>query len=215
LVNELHNYTPAIFVGEPTAENINFYGDNQPVELPNSGIIARLSFAWWQDKPQWENDDWLAPNLATDLSFTEYQNNEDPALAAIWNFDSDTPIVEPLEYLTELFTTGRAAEIGPEAKRMLADPLYRYYPFEDRLNRTGYRLMNGQQMEPALFVFNLITELFPESPNAWDSLAEAHWRTGQMEQAIALYEKAIAMDPEGPTGENARAMLAEIRKEKE
>ncbi|MCB0563755.1 MAG: hypothetical protein KDD01_05195, partial [Phaeodactylibacter sp.] len=36
LVNELDNYTNAIFVGEPTAENINFYGDNNRVELPNS-----------------------------------------------------------------------------------------------------------------------------------------------------------------------------------
>ncbi|MCB0577838.1 MAG: hypothetical protein KDD10_00825, partial [Phaeodactylibacter sp.] len=48
LVNELDNYTNAIFVGEPTAENINFYGDNNPVKLPNSKTTAYLSFAWWQ-----------------------------------------------------------------------------------------------------------------------------------------------------------------------
>lgn len=215
LVNDLDTYTPAIFVGEPTAENINFYGDNRPVELPNSKINARLSFAWWQDKPQWENDDWLAPNLAADLSFADYQKNVDPALEAIWNFDADTPIVDPMEYLTELFTAGRIDEITPAAKRMVADPLYQYYPFEDRLNRAGYQLMDSKQIEPAFFVFNLVTELFPESPNAWNSLAEVHWRTGQVEPAIALYEKVIAMDPDGPTGENARAMLAEIRKGKE
>lgn len=47
LVNELDNYTNAIFVGEPTSENINFYGDTRRIELPNSKIPVFLSFAWW------------------------------------------------------------------------------------------------------------------------------------------------------------------------
>lgn len=55
LVNELDNYTNVIFVGEPTAENINFWGDNRPVTLPNSGIDISLSYLWWQDKPALEN----------------------------------------------------------------------------------------------------------------------------------------------------------------
>ena len=44
LVNELDNYTNVIFVGEPTAENINFWGDSRPVKLPNSGIDISLSY---------------------------------------------------------------------------------------------------------------------------------------------------------------------------
>ncbi|NNM22951.1 MAG: hypothetical protein HKO54_05310, partial [Flavobacteriaceae bacterium] len=52
LVNEFDNYTNAIFVGEPTSENVNFYGDNNRVDLPNSKVPVYLSFAWWQDKPQ-------------------------------------------------------------------------------------------------------------------------------------------------------------------
>ena len=53
LTNELDNYLPVIFVGEPTGENINFMGDNRPVTLPRSGLTFYLSWAWWQDKPQW------------------------------------------------------------------------------------------------------------------------------------------------------------------
>lgn len=52
LINELHNYTNVVFVGEPSGENINFYGDNRRVLLPNSKLPVYLSFAWWQDKPQ-------------------------------------------------------------------------------------------------------------------------------------------------------------------
>ncbi len=212
LVNELHTYTEAVFVGEPTSENINFYGDNRAVELPNSGLTPRLSFAWWQDKPQWENQDWLPPNLATDLSFAQYVANEDPALDAIWEYDDDSSIVDPMTHLEALFTAGKMDQIAPEAKRMVADPRYQYYPFEDRLNRAGYQLMGDDQLQPALFVFQLVTDLFPDSANAWDSLAEAHWKTGDLETARALYNKAISMDPNGPTGDNARNMLEEMKK---
>ena len=79
LVNELHTYTNAVFVGEPTGENLNFYGDNRPVTLPNSGLRAYLSFAWWQDKPQWENEDWLAPHVSATMTFEQYRTGADPA----------------------------------------------------------------------------------------------------------------------------------------
>jgi len=98
LVNELDNYTNAIFVGEPTSENVNFYGDNNRVELPNSKIPAFLSFAWWQDKPQWEGDDWTAPHIAVDMSFEEYKTNQDPVLVAALSFSDDNYVLDPMVY---------------------------------------------------------------------------------------------------------------------
>lgn len=215
LVNELHSYTNAIFVGEPTAENINFYGDNRSVELPNSKITPRLSFAWWQDKPQWENEPWLAPHLAVDMSFADYRDNVDPVLNAALNYSGEIEILDPLSYLTDLFTAGKIEALKSEAKRLVGDPHYRYYNFEDQFNRVGYRLLGNGDLEPALFVFQLNTELFPASPNAWDSLAEGYRKAGDVEKAIRHYEKALAMDPDGPAGANAREMLEKIRAEGE
>lgn len=211
LVNELDNYTNAIFVGEPTAENINFYGDNNRVELPNSKIPAYLSFAWWQDKPQWENGDWLAPQIAADMSFDDYRSNRDPVLDAALNFSSDNFIQDPMAYLTELYMAGKMEQLQAEAERMVKDPAYRFFDFEKEFNDTGYRLMNRNQMEPALHVFQLNAQLFPESANAWDSLAEANWRSGNTDKAIEYYNKAIGMDPDGSVGENARAMLKRVK----
>ena len=155
LVNELDTYTEAIFVGEPTAENINFYGDNRLVELPNSKIPARLSFAWWQDKPEWENGPWLAPHLAVDMTFEEYKNNHDPALEAIWEYDSSSPVVDPWQYLQDLYLAGKKDQVTPESVRLVNDPRYRYYPFEDRFNQAGYNLLANQQFEPAIFVLTM------------------------------------------------------------
>ncbi|MDH3711835.1 MAG: hypothetical protein OER04_18240 [Cyclobacteriaceae bacterium] len=211
LVNEIDNYTQAIFVGEPTAENINFYGDNRKVELPHSKMVVRLSFAWWQDKPQWENAPWLAPDIAVDMSFTDYRTNHDPVLQAVWEYDPASPIHDPITYFTSLYDTGRQQEILPEAKKMVNDPRYRYYPFENQFNQIGYKLLGGQQFEPALFVFQLNAELFPESANVWDSLAEGLWKSGQIDKAKALYHKVIDMDPEGSLGQNAKEMLLQIK----
>lgn len=211
LVNELDNYTNALFVGEPTSENINFYGDNRTVELPNSKIPVYLSFAWWQDKPQWENADWLAPDIAVDMSFDEYRTNQDPVLAAALNISADGLILDPMGHLRELFMARRLEEVKTTAKEMVADPRYRFIDFEDQLNGTGYNLLGGGLMEAALFVFQLNTELFPESANVWDSLGEANWKAGNKEKAIEFYNKAISIDPEGPIGANARAMLKEIK----
>ncbi len=210
LVNELHNYTNAIFVGEPTGENINFYGDNRRVELPKSKIPVFLSFAWWQDKPQWENADWLAPHIAVEQSFDDYRTNRDPVLDAALGFSGEGMVLDPVGYLKDLFMAQKLDELKTKAVEMVADPRYRFINFENEFNENGYNLLNGGQLEGALYVFQLNTELFPESANTWDSLGEACWKAGKKDNAIECYKKAIALDPNGEVGENARNMLKQI-----
>jgi tetratricopeptide (TPR) repeat protein len=214
LVNELHNYTNALFVGEPTAENVNFYGDNRRVELPKTKIPVFLSFAWWQDKPQWENADWLAPQVAVDMSFDEYRTNKDPMLEACLRFSEKDIVLDPIARLRDLYMAGKLDEVEKEAKKMVTDPQYRYVNFEEKINTSGYNLLNNNQTEGALFVFRLNTELYPRSANAWDSYAEACWKAKQTDKAVEYYNKAIALDPKGQTGENAREMLKRIAAEK-
>lgn len=214
LVNEFSNYTNAIFVGEPTAENINFYGDNRRVDLPRTGIPVFLSFAWWQDKPQWENADWLSPQLAVDMSFDDYKTNKDPALDACLHFTGTDIVLDPFRHLQDLFMAGKFKEVESEAMKMVADPKYRYMDFETKLNDAGYRLLNDNQTEGALFVFQLNTRLYPKSANVWDSFAEANWKAGKIDKAIEYYNKAIELDPTGSTGENSRNKLKEINAKK-
>ena len=211
LVNELDNYTNVIFVGEPTSENINFYGDNREVKLPNTKTSVHLSFAWWQDKPQWEGGPWMAPHINVDMSFEDYKTNKDPVLDAILSFSNDGFITDPMGHLTELFLAGKIEQLKADAKKMVKDPRYGYFNFESEFNQTGYRLLGSGQHQEALFVFQFTTELFPNSPNAWDSLAEAYLNAGDKEKAVELYKKALMMDPDGSTGQNAKMMLNRIQ----
>ncbi|MGB5237715.1 MAG: S41 family peptidase [Flavobacteriaceae bacterium] len=213
LVNELHTYTNAIFVGEPTGENLNFYGDNRPVTLPNSEINAYLSFAWWQDKPQWENRPWLAPQIATGMTFEQYRSNQDPALEAALAFDNPDFITDPMAHLTRLYTAGKFEEVQSEALRMVKDPAYKFYDFEGEFNSAGYQLLDANDLEGAIGVFGMNTEFFPDSANTWDSLAEAYWRAGDKLKAEEYYNKAIGMDPDGAVGANAKEMLKNMKSE--
>ncbi|HSU28441.1 MAG TPA: hypothetical protein VLJ68_08670 [Chitinophagaceae bacterium] len=214
LVNEFSNYTNALFVGEPTAENINFYGDNRRIELPKTGIPVLLSFAWWQDKPQWENADWLAPQLAVEMTADEYKTNKDPVLDACLGFDEKDVVLDPFQRLKDLFIAGKMAEVESTATKMVADPKYRYINFETRINDAGYDMLNQNQNDAAIYVFGLNVKLFPRSANAWDSFAEANWKAKKFEKAIEYYKKAVELDPTGATGENARNMIKKIQAEK-
>jgi len=213
LVNELSNYTNAIFVGEPTAENINFYGDNRRVELPNTKLPVYLSFAWWQDKPQWENAPYTSPHLAVEASFDDYKANRDPVLEAALTFSENNFITDPMGYLTTLFMENKLEELEAETLRMVNDPAYRFFQFEQEFNKAGYNLMNAAQLDGALYVFQMNTNLFPESANTWDSLAEANWKAGNLEKATEYYNKAISLDPTGATGDNAKRMLLEMEQD--
>ena len=213
LVNELDNYTEAVFVGEPTSENINFYGDNRQVVLPKSKIPVFLSFAWWQDKPQWEDGPWLAPHVAVDMSYEQYRTNQDPVLDAVYSFTGSNFVRNPIGHLEQLFNESKLDQVKSEAARMVKDSAYKFINFEKELNSRGYELLIRNQFQPALFVLQMNSELFPKSANAWDSLGEAYWKSEQKDKAIECYNKAINLDPNGPTGDHARNMLKEINKE--
>jgi tetratricopeptide (TPR) repeat protein len=207
LVNELHNYTNAIFVGEPTSENINFYGDNRRMELPKSKLPFALSFAWWQDKPQWENDDWLAPNIAAEMSFADYRDNRDPILDAALNFADTDFVLDPMNHLRDLFQTGKVTQIESETIRFAKDPRYRFYNLEAKLTQAGKELAGRNQMQNALFVFDIVTKVYPQSAKAWWALAEGFEKAKEAEKATAAYQKAADLGGNAPLGEQAKQKL--------
>jgi Flp pilus assembly protein TadD len=78
---------------------------------------------------------------------------------------------------------------------------------EERLNDLGYRHLRAGRTEEARAVFAANVELFPDSPNAWDSLGEALWRLDRDDEALAAYEQALEVDPDYA---NARTMIDRI-----
>ena len=87
LASDLENRTETLFVGEPTGSKPNFYGEDNPFELPNSKLTGSISNRYWQGgKTANDKRPWIAPDLPANLSAQQYEQNEDPALQAIWDY---------------------------------------------------------------------------------------------------------------------------------
>ncbi len=192
LTNDVETYTEAILVGEGTSENKNFYGDTKLVQLPNSGIKAYLSFAWWQDKPQWENAEGTTPNFYAEPTFEEYRTNQDPVLALIETIDP-TDVVDPMAYFRQLFTEGKLEQLKTEAGRIIQDPKYQHINFEQEFSQVGQMLLEQQQYQPAAFVFGTFVESFPNNASFWEGLGTALKAMGQTEQAEQAFAKAKSL----------------------
>ncbi|MEO1487014.1 MAG: hypothetical protein AAFU57_14810 [Bacteroidota bacterium] len=194
LTNEVETYTEAILVGEGTSENKNFYGDTKTVQLPNSAIKAYLSYAWWQDKPQWENAEGTAPNFYAEPTFEEYRSNQDPVLDLIETIDPTTTVVDPMGYFQQLFMEGKLEQLKTESAVIIRDPKYQHINFEQEFSQIGQMLLDQQQYQPAAFVFGTFVESFPNNASFWKGLGTALKGMGQTQQAEEAFAKAKSLE---------------------
>jgi predicted alpha/beta superfamily hydrolase len=64
---------------------------------------------------------------------------------------------------------------------------------EGLINQLGYQALGSGNPEEAITTFKTNVERYPESANVYDSLAEAYEKTGHLDWAAPLYEKAQAL----------------------
>ena len=78
---------------------------------------------------------------------------------------------------------------------------------EDELNNLGYELIRAHNIKTAVRIFQLNVEAFPQSANAYDSLAEGYMDDGNKAEAIADYQKSLQLNPKN---RNAALMLKKL-----
>lgn len=88
-----------------------------------------------------------------------------------------------------------------------------YYLNEAEMNDLGYNLfyissMTGHR-EMALEVFKLATFIFPDSYNTYDSYGQLLRDIGKKQDAILMYRKSIALNPDN---EDGKRMLGQLLK---
>lgn len=90
---------------------------------------------------------------------------------------------------------------------------------EGLINQIGYQYLLGGQSDEAIATFKSNVERYPESANVYDSLAEAYEKSGRLDLATPLYEKAQTLgeknnDPNkaiyGTNFTRAREKLAQV-----
>lgn len=79
------------------------------------------------------------------------------------------------------------------------------------MNGLGYQLLGSGKVDDALEIFKVIVEMYPQSANAYDSLADAFMEKGDKKSAIKNYKKSLELNPKN---ENAKKMIKNDEKEK-
>ncbi len=205
-MNDLEKYTNVLFVGEPTAEHPNFYADAARIVLPNSGIGVRASALWWQDLDSRDTRQWTGPHIAVELTSEDYRTNNDPVMKTILGY---IPKKELSEMLMEMLLKNDVAAAIKLYRAFKSDSVNAYVNTENSINSFGYRLIEMNRLNQAIEIFKLNVESFPQSANAYDSLAEAYTKNGNKELAIKNYKKVLELNPKMSSAVEALKSLGE------
>ena len=86
--------------------------------------------------------------------------------------------------------TGSVTDLENHYKKLSERFGYQINVPENLLNQIGYQFLNANRLPEAIDAFKRNVELYPNSANVYDSLAEGYEKNGQLKQAKENYEKA-------------------------
>jgi len=194
-VNDLERLTNSILIGEPTAGAPGSWGDPQKIILPNSGLIARISTIYWSDWMPTDVRRWIAPDISTPLTSTDYFAARDPALQAVEQF---TPEPGFESVAGKLVTLG--AGLGTIERlyyQRKTDPLWAGESTEQAMQHIGSQLVSRKSYRDALVVFTINHEEYP----------------GSIQTALQTVQAAEAANPQEPGLDDLARSLLELKRQ--
>jgi len=155
--------------------------------------------------------EFLQAYLNHDASARQFLKNEPsknsvpPHLFEIDVREARHPAANIADFARELATQGfdKATDIYQRVRK--TDPGFKL-PERD-VNRWGYDLLGSDKVTKAVAIFQLNVAMYPESANAYDSLAEAEEAAGDKPAAIANYHKSLTLNDQN---QHAVARLKEL-----
>ncbi|MDR6919807.1 serine hydrolase [Chryseobacterium sp. 2987] len=98
---------------------------------------------------------------------------------------------------------------GIETYFLLKKNSEKEYSFENpgELNKLGYELLRGGNVDSAIKIFSLNVSVFPQSANVYDSRGEAYFNKKEYQLSKDDYQKSLELDP---ANNNAKEMILKI-----
>ncbi len=157
-------------------------------------------------------------NLKEDVMVILMTNNKNLKLRsiaeAIENITKGSPFIIPQKsvYLSIRQKCYNNVDEGIQFYKDLKKNFPDTYNFseEGELNRLGYKLIEKNQIEDAVKIFALLVSEFPNSANAFDSLADGYFLNKQLDLSKINYQKSLNLNPKN---KNAESMIIKIEKE--
>jgi len=191
--SRLEGATEAIFVGQPTGSNVNFYGDPIAFDLPNSHITVKMSRLWWQDKDPTDTRTATFPEIAPQLdTFNDAAAGKDAAL----HYALYAPAPPRLEDLIAAAAGQGYDQALAALNAYIADPLHRYtQSYENRLNDLASQLARTGKVQAAVTVVRVNSETHPASWQTFDYLGEGYQLLHDTPHALAAYRRSLELNP--------------------
>ena len=126
----------------------------------------------------------------------------------------------PLQYKPEVLLKGRTVIFELDEKEQLIEVssklmgVHNFQNIKTAVTLGKYFKVPGAKTKAAIEGFKWITELYPASANAWDSLSEAYEIAGEPALAISASEQCLAKLPDSGYGEGQKNNLEKISKER-
>jgi hypothetical protein len=95
-----------------------------------------------------------------------------------------------------------------EADKLLAEAMAGATEVE--LNAYGYQLLGQGKSDKAIEILTIVTQRFPKSANAWDSLGEAYATKGDKDNAIKSFKKALSLNPPANVKANSEKFMKQF-----
>ncbi len=192
-INLFELHTNAIFVGEPSGESPNMYGDPIPMELPSSRIVINLSSLYWQDVGPLDHRLWTGPEIAAELSSDDYAASVDPALNAIRTYTLEPGFKSALgSLLMEQKSMERALKYYEDFQKL---PTHRFFNTDQSVTKLVDSLIEDKRFADAVDLLRLHAKYHPRSFETFERLGTALEGVGQKSQAAQAYSEAVKLNP--------------------
>jgi hypothetical protein len=192
LANDLERFTNSVFIGEPTAQNPNFYSDGYAITLPNSKIVAYNAVIWSQFAAR-ETRTYSAPNVVAEWSSSDYRDGRDPGLAAVRSYAASKPLPARITEIASRLGTKAA---GDSLAAVAASGVQRYRNLSRDMIRYSFDELwtNGRSGE-AVLLLESNAVAFADDWNSHDALAGAYENKGKLDEALREYQRALELNP--------------------
>ena len=114
-----------------------------------------------------------------------------------------------VSYLNQLMNKNPLDNLRKNVKQLIPY-LSEFTKGSRELNTFGYKLFRSNNIEKALFVFELNTIIYPYKHNVFDSLGEAYYTIKNYDKSLKNYDKVLVLKP---NDKNALVMIEKIKKE--
>jgi len=195
LVSALERWTETIFVGEPTGNTPSQYGDARRYVLPHSGLTVRLSSVYWRDGDVDERRPWVAPDIATGVTWADHAAGRDPALDAALAYQAPDSL---LGQIKEKFRWGGMSAASTHYYKYRNNPGTAALNTEDALLGAADFLVAEMRPAEAVGLLQRAVAEYPESAACNLALGKLLVAQGQGKEALAPLKKVLALKPGDP-----------------